>query len=30
VPKSLVGLICSGRLVPRPDEAEALLRVLKP
>ncbi len=30
VPRSIVGLICSGRLMPTPKEAAALLRVLKP
>ena len=29
LPKSVVGLICQGRLMPRPDEAAALLRALK-
>ena len=28
VPKSLVGLICQGRISPKPAEAAALLRVL--
>jgi ribosome-binding protein aMBF1 (putative translation factor) len=30
LPRSIVGLICSGRLMPGPSEAEALLRVLRP
>lgn len=28
VPRSTVGLIDQGRLIPSPDEAEAILRVL--
>ena len=28
--RSVVGLICQGRLVPRPDEARALMAVLSP
>ncbi len=30
VPRSLVGLICSGRLSPGPGQAAALLSVLEP
>ena len=30
VPRSVVGLICSGRLVPGPGQAADLLRVLIP
>lgn len=30
VPRSVVGLICSGRMTPGPGEAAALLRVLQP
>lgn len=30
VPRSVVGLICQGRLNPRPDEAAALLGILEP
>ena len=30
VPRSVVGLICSGRLSPGPGQAAALLRILQP